>query len=150
MSRRRLEHEFKELNNDKSVDGTVTLPDPSNIYKWKLYMIGPKDTPYENGHFVLESNFSSDHLFKPPTIRFITRIFHPNISPSGDICIDILKNNWSPVLTMTKVMVSLQSLLAEPNPHDPLDVDSAELFLNDRSEFNEKASHWTKIYAYKR
>lgn len=150
MSRRRLEHEFKELNNDMTLDCYAVLNVPRDMYKWKVYMSGPEGTPYESGTFLLQVDFSSDHPFKPPTIVFTTRVYHPNISESGDICIDILKSKWSPVLSMSKVIVSLQSLLGDPNPLDPLDLESAELFLNDREEFNKKAVLWTRMYSEKR
>tara|TARA_B110000914_G_C15507208_1_gene468901 strand:+ start:756 stop:1199 length:444 start_codon:yes stop_codon:yes gene_type:complete len=145
MSHRRLKHEFRELKNDTDLQCNVLSSD--SIYNWKILMKGPKGTPYENGRFLLDILISSDHPFKPPIITSRTQIFHPNISVSGDICIDILKEKWSPVLTMTKVILSLQSLLGDPNPNDPLDQESADLYIHDKDAYIKKAKLWTKLYA---
>jgi ubiquitin-conjugating enzyme E2 D/E len=146
MASRRILHEFKELNTDDSIC-CVARPVESEINTWNLAMHGPKDTPYETGSFLLQAVFSADHPFSPPVLRFQTKVYHPNIDAHGNICIDILKDKWSPVLSISKIITSIQSLLAEPNPHDPLVQESADLYLDDREQFNAKARLWCNLYA---
>ena len=82
---------------------------------------GPEKSPFEGGLFALDINFPNDYPFKPPKVRFETRICHPNVNSSGNICMDVLKDSWSPALTTSKVLLSITSLLCDPNPDDPLD-----------------------------
>lgn len=145
MANRRLNHEFKELNNDPDLN--CYAEKTSSVHSWKVTMKGPPDTPYEDGHFVLKVEFSANHPFKPPIVLFDTKVYHPNINESGIVCIDILKSKWSPVLSISKIIASLQSLLAHPNPHDPLSQESADLYLSDIDEYNHKAKLWTEMYA---
>ena len=82
--------------------------------------MGPKDSPYQGGVFFLNITFPAEYPFQPPRCTFVTKIYHPNINSSGGICLDILKNEWSPALTISKVLLSICSLLDDPNPDDPL------------------------------
>lgn len=118
----------------------------SNIYVWKCVLCGPPDTPYEQGRFELRVEFSTEYPFKPMQVKFLTKIFHP-ISRRGYICMDILQKQWSPILTTGKVMLSLSSLLAQPNPDDPMDGESAELYQYHYGEYKRKARLWTQMYA---
>ena len=74
------------------------------------------DSPYDGGVFFLDINFPQDYPFKPPKVRFQTKIYHCNVNDKGGICLDILKDNWSPALTVSKVLLSICSLLTDPNP----------------------------------
>ena len=81
-------------------------------------------------------------------MKFITKVYHPNISSaSGAICLDILKDAWSPVLTLKSTLISLQSLLCSPEPNDPQDAEVAKHYMTSRSSFEETARYWTRIYA---
>ena len=122
-------------------------PEDDDIYHWSATIMGPDKSPYEGGVFHLNIDFPKDYPFKPPKVMFLTRIYHPNISSSGAICIDILKDNWSPALTISKVLLCICSLLDDPNPDDPLVPDIAELFNNDREAYNTKAKVMTLQYA---
>jgi len=73
--------------------------------------MGPPDSPYEGGVFFLDINFPQDYPFKPPNVRFTTKIYHCNVNDQGGICLDILKGEWSPALTISKVLLSICSLL---------------------------------------
>lgn len=126
---------------------------------------GPQDTPYEGGHFdVVRTPDTLDprpfHIctqdivipesypFQPVKMKFITKVYHPNVSSaSGAICLDILKDAWSPVLTLKSTLISLQSLLCSPEPNDPQDAEVAKHYLTSRSSFEETARYWTMIYA---
>ena len=99
---------------------------------WMATIMGPAESPYEGGIFNLSICFSKDYPFKPPTIKFITPIYHCNVI-MGLICLDILKDQWSPALTISKVLLSICSLMDDPNPIDPLVPEIADLFLKDKN-----------------
>merc|ERR1711871_1667149 len=109
--------------------------------------MGPGESPYEGGVFFLSIKFPADYPFKPPKVTFTTRIYHPNINASGGICIDILKDNWSPALTVLKVLLSVCSLLTDPNPDDPLVTDIARIYKEDKPTYDRTAAEWTRKYA---
>merc|ERR1719271_2086360 len=115
--------------------------------QWTATIMGPPDSPYEGGVFFLEINFPTDYPFKPPKVKFLTKIYHPNINKSGGICLDILKDQWSPALTISKVLLSICSLLTDPNPDDPLVPDIAQLLKTDRARHDSTAREWTHKYA---
>ena len=137
---------LKEIQNDPPANCSAG-PEGEDMYEWQASIMGPKDSPYSGGVFWLKIHFPKDYPFKPPKVMFLTRIYHPNISSSGAICIDILKDNWSPALTISKVLLCICSLLDDPNPDDPLVPDIAELFNNDREAYNTKAKVMTLQYA---
>ncbi len=113
----------------------------SDPFKWYALITGPSDTPYEQGMFKLTIEFPDEYPFKPPKVEFVTRIYHPNISGNGSICLDILNTPclWSPALTVQKVVLSIISLMADPNPDDPLCPDIAKEYLRDKKKFQTKA-----------
>lgn len=146
-SKKRILKEMQELSNDANANISAGPVADDNIFAWSATMIGPKDSPYEDGIFLLKINFPNNYPFKPPQITFDTKIFHPNISSSGSICLDILQSNWSPALTITKTLLSISSLLTDPNPDDPLDATAGRMYKTNREEFNNKAKEYTQQYA---
>lgn len=118
----------------------------NDLFKWEGTIFGPPKSPYEGGIFILDITLPQNYPFSPPQIKFRTKIFHCNIS-NGEICLDILKESWSPVLTITKVLLSICSLLDDPNPDDPLILSVAELYKNDRDAYNNTAREYTLKYA---
>ena len=119
----------------------------NNLFHWKAQIFGPEGTPYQGGIFHLEIHFPTEYPFKPPKIHFITKVYHPNINSVGSICLDILKDKWSPALTISKVLMSISSLLNDPNPDDPLEPAIATQYKTQRELFNQTAMSWTEIYA---
>ncbi|XP_049997208.1 ubiquitin-conjugating enzyme E2 D4 isoform X2 [Alexandromys fortis] len=93
------------------------------------------DSPYQGGVFFLTIHFPTDYPFKPPKVAFTTKIYHPNINSSGSICLDILRSQWSPALTVSKVLLSICSLLCDPNPDDPLVPEIAHTYKADREKY---------------
>lgn len=116
-------------------------------FEWTASIEGPAGSPYEGGTFYLDIQFPDDYPFRPPKCTFQTRIYHCNINSSGSICLDILKTEWSPALTVSKVLLSVSSLLTDPNPADPLVPQIASLLKEDRSRHDRNARDWTKKYA---
>lgn len=148
---RRLKKEFKEFLDDSPFNcsgGPKTDElDKLDYYEWNATITGPQHSPYENGIFNLNITFPPNYPYKPPNIIFLTPIYHPNISKNGDICLDILKDQWSPALTITKVLLSICSLLTDPNPDDPLRPDVANLYIDNKIEYEIKAREFTTKHA---
>lgn len=122
-------------------------PLKDDLYNWIGIIHGPPDTPYENGIFKLEIKFGDKYPHKPPKINFITKIYHPNINSGGGICLDILSSQWSPVLTVQQILLSISSLMAAPNPDDPLVSSIAKVYREDRDTYNKTVREWTERYA---
>eukprot|EP01156_Anaeramoeba_ignava_P003276 Anaeramoba_ignava/a221637_319.p1 GENE.a221637_319~~a221637_319.p1 ORF type:complete len:154 (+),score=45.47 a221637_319:55-462(+) len=122
-------------------------PIGDDLLKWKATIQGPKDTPYEGGKFQLIMEFPNEYPFKAPKVKFTTKIYHPNVNSSGDICLDILRDEWAPSLTADYVLFTIVSLMQEPNPDTPLDADIAQIFKENRKKFDTTAKQWTKKYA---
>ncbi|XDA72521.1 hypothetical protein R6Z07F_002801 [Ovis aries] len=118
-SAKRIQKELAEITLDPPPNCSAG-PKGDNIYEWRSTILGPPGSVYEGGVFFLDITFSSDYPFKPPKVTFRTRIYHCNINSQGVICLDILKDNWSPALTISKVLLSICSLLTDCNPADPL------------------------------
>ena len=85
----------------------------------------------------------------PPKVRFLTKIYHPNVDKLGRICLDILKDKWSPALQIRTVLLSVQALMSAPNPDDPLDNGVAEVWKNDEPKAIETAKEFTRNFAMK-
>lgn len=98
----------------------------------------PDDTPWEGGTFRLTLNFTEDYPNKPPVVKFVSRLFHPNVYNDGGICLDILQSNWSPIYDISAVLTSIQSLLCDPNPNSPANSEAARLFQENRREYNKR------------
>jgi len=146
MAKKRLLTEYsKILKEDEEV--FKISPKDDNFTTWDGYIVGPSNTPYDGGKFYITITFPSDYPYNPPLILFKTKIYHPNINENGAICLDILKDEWSPVLTISKVMYSLSSLLSEPNPDDPLVDSIAHEMKNNKELFIQNAKNYTKQYA---
>jgi ubiquitin-conjugating enzyme E2 D/E len=122
-------------------------PTGDDLFKWSGYIFGPIGSPYQGGIFKIVIEYPTNYPFKAPKIYFGTRIYHPNISESGGICLDILKDKWSPALSISKVLLSISSLLTDPNPNDPLSPDVAHVYKNNKKLFEDTAKSWTLNYA---
>ena len=147
MSLRRLQREYAEIQQDPPANCTAGPANDADFFNWDAMIFGPADSPFQGGVFNLSIRFPSDYPFKPPIITFKTRIYHPNINAAGGICLDILKQQWSPALTISKVLLSILSLLTDANPNDPLVPDIANLYKSDKAAYEEKARQWTQMYA---
>lgn len=143
---KRIQRELTEITLDPPPNCSAG-PKGDNIYDWVGTILGPPGTVYQGGIFFLEITFPSEYPFKPPKIIFRTRIYHCNINSQGQICLDILKDNWSPAFTISKVLLSIIALLTDCNTADPLVGNIAQQYLTNREEHDETAKEWTQRYA---
>ena len=147
---RRLKKELFTILTDP--EPTISVcPVEDDISSWRATIMGPKDSPYEGGVFHLKVMLPEEYPFKPPKVTFETKIYHPNIGSTGakfgHISLNVLGYNWSPALNMPKLLISIQSLLFDPNPDDPLEPEIARLYKDDLVKFNAMAKQWTQQYA---
>ena len=118
-----------------------------NMYSWEGEIYGPEDSPYDGGVFHIGIDVPEDYPLKPPLFKLQTRIYHPNIKVDGQICLDILKRQWSPALGISRALLSIIVLLSEPNAKDPLNPIAGKQYLNDKEAFDITARSWTAEYA---
>lgn len=147
MALRRLQREYADIQRDPPANCTAGPVDPDDLFRWEAMIFGPDASPFTGGVFRLSINFPTDYPFKPPIITFNTKIYHPNINAAGGICLDILKGQWSPALSISKVLLSILSLLTDANPADPLVPEIADLYKRDRAAYDTTAREWTQAYA---
>jgi ubiquitin-protein ligase len=127
----------------------LECPDISDLSSLIGQFPGPSDTPYEGGIFRVGIQICADYPFQPPKMKFLTSVYHPNISSqTGAICLDILKKEWSPAIQLEKVLISLQQLLENPQADDPQDAEVATLFINDWDGYFSTARDWSIRYAH--
>ena len=146
MLSKRLTIEIRALQKDL-LEGIKIEPTEDNLRYMNIEMKGPVDSPYEGGIFKLELFAHSSYPMEPPKIRFITKIYHPNIDKLGRICLDILKDKWSPALQIRSVILSILLLLSDPNELDPLSPDVASHWKRDKKGAIETAKDYTRKYA---
>ena len=144
---KRLHAELKEITTNPPLNCSAGPINDSNMYQWQATIIGPEGSPYQSGIFNLKIDFPENYPFKPPKLMFTTKIYHCNINSTGGICLDILKNQWSPALTISKVLLSICSLMDDPNPNDPLVSEIAEQLRKNKPLHDENARSWTTKYA---
>lgn len=146
MALKRIQRELQELGRDPPANCSAG-PVGDDLFHWQATIMGPDESPYSGGVFFLDIHFPADYPFKPPKVSFTTRIYHCNINSNGGICLDILKDQWSPALTISKVLLSICSLLTDANPDDPLVPEIAQAYKNKREQHDATAREWTAKYA---
>ncbi|KAK8750748.1 hypothetical protein OTU49_014990, partial [Cherax quadricarinatus] len=146
MALKRINKEMRDLERDPPGQCSAG-PIGTDPFHCQATIMGPEDTPYEGGLFDLRIDFPEDYPFQPPKVWFTTKIYHPNISDRGSICLDILDKNWSPTLSISKVLLTVCALLTDPNPQDPWRADIADLYMRDKEQYENEARIWTQRYA---
>lgn len=147
ISRCRILNDLKDIEQNPPSHVSAGVIDESNIYEWDATIIGPGLSPYAGGIFRLSIIFPETYPFNPPYIKFITKIFHPNIDMNGNICLDILNVKWSPALKIADLLLSITSLLDDPNPNDPLNKEAAILFNENIDDYKKRVRNFTIKYA---
>ena len=147
--KKRLTVELNRIKTSQNSNCSATAQE-NDITRWNAKIIGPEGTPYEGGEFTLSIIFGAEYPIKPPKVTFVTPVYHPNVSQNGAICLDILSSQWTPALTVEKMLLSICSLLSDPNPDDPLFGEAAKEYKNNRELYNKKAREMTLTYAIKK
>jgi len=145
-----LRKQLKELQKNPSEIFSAGLQE-DNIFNWEIMIVGPPETLYEGGFFRADLKFPTDYPNSPPTMHFLTDIWHPNVYPDGKVCISILhppgddefgyekaSERWSPIHTVETILVSVISMLSDPNDESPANLDSAKQWREDRDGFKKK------------
>uniref|UniRef100_A0A914I4H1 UBC core domain-containing protein n=1 Tax=Globodera rostochiensis TaxID=31243 RepID=A0A914I4H1_GLORO len=143
----RIKQELKDLEREPVATYTAGPVDNSNLLIWNASIQGPPDSPYEGGTFKLRIEFPKEYPFRPPHCTFTTRVYHPNVSNNGAICLDILKDKWAPALTVSKVLISICAFLCDPNATNPMNTEVGRVYRTNRHKFDATAREWTQKYA---
>ena len=152
FSKALLKKQFKDINKASDLGLSVGLVDENNFYKWSVVIFGPTETIYEGGFFRAILDFPEDYPSNPPKMQFTTKMWHPNIYKDGKVCISILhppgtdkfneqekaEERWRPSLGAEEILLSVISMLNDPNPDSPANIDAAVMFRKNREEYNSK------------
>ncbi|EPY42570.1 ubiquitin-conjugating enzyme E2 B [Angomonas deanei] len=135
--------DLKSLRASTSGDAGDTLgiyaaPKDDDIFVWKAVVYGPENTVWEGGFFKLELHFSAEYPVVPPRVKFLTKVFHPNVYVDGNICLDTLKSNWSPTLNVEMLLLSIRSLLCDPNPLSAANGEAAQTLTTNPQAYEQK------------
>jgi len=147
-----LRRQLHELNRNPPDGVSVGLADDSNLFKWELMIVGPPDTLYEGGFFKATLDFPPNFPNMPPEMTFTSPMWHPNVFPDGKVCISILhapgedphnelesaEERWRPVLGVEQIIISVMSILSDPNHDSPANIDAAVMMREDRTEFKKR------------
>jgi len=150
IAQQRIQREFREVIKSKEIaeSGVQLELVKDDLSELAGTVAGPPDTPYSGGKYKLEIKIPDTYPFNPPKVRFITKIWHPNVSSvTGAICLDILKDQWAAAMTLRTVLLSIQALLAAPEPDDPQDAVVARQYQESFATFKATAQHWASVYA---
>jgi ubiquitin-conjugating enzyme E2 I len=152
VAKKRLMEERKAWRSDKpfgfharpetSTDGSV------NMLKWKCFIPGPPKTDWDGGYFPMTMDFSEDYPAKPPKCKFPAGFFHPNIYPSGTVCLSILneEEGWRPSITIKVLLLGIQELMTDPNPNSPAQSDAFLIFTQNKAEYSARIKRQTSHY----
>jgi ubiquitin-conjugating enzyme E2 A len=148
-AKRRLLKDFGGIQKTDCT-GIFAQPLDEDIMTWTAIIIGPENTPFEDGTFSLVLTFDERYPQHPPEVTFVSEMFHPNIYQNGDLCLDILKGRWSPSYDVHAVLLSIQSLLNDPNTKSPANPEAAKLYQENIEEYKRKAklcvqNSWTDV-----
>eukprot|EP00891_Asterochloris_glomerata_P007567 jgi/Astpho2/7567/Aster-02473 len=134
----RLMSDLKQISTVPPEGISASPTSDDNLFLWTASIFGPDETPFEGGIFSLRITFSEQYPEKPPRVRFTSDMFHPNVYGDGTLCLDIIQDAWSPCHNVCTILTSIQSLLTDPNCASPANPDAAQLYTNNRKEYNKR------------
>ncbi|KAI8066410.1 ubiquitin-conjugating enzyme/RWD-like protein [Gongronella butleri] len=147
MALKRIQRELQGMVK-ASPPGITAGPVDDDMFHWTGTIQGPENSPYKGGTFKIDVVFSADYPFKPPKVKFLTKVYHPNIDDDGAICIDLLKSDaWKPATKISQVLEALAMLLEVPNPDDALVSSIAEVYNTNRNKYNKTVKEYVQKYA---
>lgn len=135
---KRLRNELVQLMMSPTPGLSAFPQSEDDLTKWSGVIVGPEETPYAGLKFRIALQFPERYPYVPPQVTFVSPMWHPNVDMSGNICLDILKDQWSAVYNVQTILLSLQALLEEPNNGSPLNAVAAELWDNDMDEYKKR------------
>jgi ubiquitin-protein ligase len=146
---KRIMKEYKELTIDQPFEDDICTVQTKNddYFNWQATISGPQGTPYEDGLFFIDIEIPHDYPFKPPKIKFTTSIYHCNINEKGGICLDSIKDRWSPASSIRRVLTEIIELLTHPDPDNPLRAEIAKIYKENPELYNKTAAEYTRKYA---
>ncbi|KAJ7790394.1 ubiquitin-conjugating enzyme [Mycena olivaceomarginata] len=155
MALRRINKELIDLERDLPSDSCNARSSGDSMFQWQATILGPAESPYEGGIFVLSIIFPVDYPLKPPKVNFTSKIYHPSVNANGAICmdaaVDVLRDQWSPAVTVStadstynSVLLSIRAMLTDPYPDDPLEPAIAYLYKTDRTRYESITREWTR------
>jgi len=143
---RRIQKELADVTG-KKVEGLKVETEDDNLFKWKVTIKAASDSPYKGGTFHFDLTLPDNFPFKPPSVTFKTKIYHPGINEEGHICVPVLRDQWKPAVTLSSVLAIIQEKVNNPSPDDPFEPEIAALLKTDKAKFLATAKEWTKKYA---
>lgn len=134
----RLMSDLKAIKQEPPEGCSASPASEDNLFVWTASIFGPDETPWEGGIFSLRITFTERYPEKPPRVRFTTEMFHPNVYSDGNICLDIIQDQWSPIHNICTLLTSIQSLLTDPNCSSPANPEAAQVYQSDRPGYNKR------------
>lgn len=151
MQQQRLNKELTKLTNTPPQGICVFRKDDNNSNILEAKLTGPENSPYKTGIFTIEILIPDNYPFSPPNIKFITKVYHPNIDDNGRICLDLIKmpptGSWKPTISLEGLLIAVRMLLESPNADDPLMDSIAKEYKNNYEEYVQKAIDFTEKFA---
>ncbi|KAK9477656.1 ubiquitin-conjugating enzyme/RWD-like protein [Lipomyces japonicus] len=145
---KRISRELADIKAEGSTEFTARPRSDSDLLNWEVTIFGPNETPYQGGTFKLELVLPPQYPFQPPTLSFVTKIYHPNVLKDGTVCIPLLRTDqWKPACKLLTVIDLAIALLREPNGDDAIEDSVAEVWKNNPVKYIATAKEWTKKYA---
>ena len=146
---KRLEKELKYFNGDDCEEGYIAGPiDKDDMFRWTASFKGPKNSPYEEGTFKVQIDFPKDYPYLPPSVYFITKVYHPNVrKESGSFWLNLLKDEWAPNTKLINVLKAIQTFLVVPNIVSAKNKEAAKQYIENKEVFEANAKEWTEKYA---
>ncbi|KAH6943322.1 hypothetical protein HPB50_019462 [Hyalomma asiaticum] len=143
----RIAVELRDLQIEPLQNVSAGLAETGDIYNWIALIIGPENTPYEGGLFKMKIEIGENYPFVPPRVTMVTPVYHPNFVADFPLCLDVLQRDWSPAMTVTDVLLSVVSLMGQPDLTKPSVTTIARLYSEDIELYNATARLWTRTYA---